>query len=755
MALPAGPESLPADLAARLTELARACRAAMRIVTLYPPSHPSIASALDRLTTAGRQAVATGPLTITVLPDTLQVNGRGLARPDVAVGELASAMHDHLVGTLNLEAALDERAWHAFLSILALSPEQVRAAGGVTVAWMASGGGPLSLREIDYAEVLKERAPSGTDASWERIIANYLENDDRVDLDEKTLAALLDIASDPERLGEFLERLQARSRASGEQDMAPRRSLLQLMHGVINYAAAKVPEDLDRLLHHLAGAAARLSPELMLALMSEPPPPGVDYAGAPPLDLAAELRSRVTDELVARCIATEVQREQGATARLATVFHTLVPDAARGRVLALAGEQVLSAAGAQATDAAHVWSQAFDTLMSYSDTAYVPDAYGQELTLAQGQAIEVERAGADPPERISAWISTMSDEDVRALDQQMILDLLAIEARPEAWAGVLEVATTRIDQLVLVGDLPLAGRLIEALVAVAHAERPPFTSLAADGLSRLVAGPLPHHLLLFLRNADDHETVVAAEMCRVIGPSLIGPLADALGREANPRTVRRLRDVLIGFGPAARAYAADLRQSANPEARRAAVDLLRTLGGEDALPDLRSLLDDTEPQVQRDALRAIVQLGTSDAYATLEQALKSGAPRTRDAIMQALGSLRDERAAPLFVHILTHADHRGSFENAYTSAIAALGRVGADDESVGALRLILHRGEWWAPLRTARLRTAAARALGSMDTAPARKALQEAASAGSGGVRRVARAALAEAASREPVRRAR
>ena len=99
--------------------------------------------------------------------------------------------------------------------------------------------------------------------------------------------------------------------------------------------------------------------------------------------------------------------------------------------------------------------------------------------------------------------------------------------------------------------------------------------------------------------------------------------------------------------------------------------------------------------------------------------------------MQVLGSSRDERAAPLFVYILEHSDHRGALEDVYLSAIEALGKLGGDAESVAALKKVLYRGEWWAPLphrpaargggaRAARLRIADA----------AQQALDEAASDG-------------------------
>ena len=65
---------------------------------------------------------------------------------------------------------------------------------------------------------------------------------------------------------------------------------------------------------------------------------------------------------------------------------------------------------------------------------------------------------------------------------------------------------------------------------------------------------------------------------------------------------------------------------------------------------------------------------------------------------------------------------------------------------MATLKTILERGEWYAPNRTARLRGAAARALRAMGSASAERVLNEAAANGSGGVKRAAKAALAEPA---------
>jgi HEAT repeat protein len=132
-----------------------------------------------------------------------------------------------------------------------------------------------------------------------------------------------------------------------------------------------------------------------------------------------------------------------------------------------------------------------------------------------------------------------------------------------------------------------------------------------------------------------------------------------------------------------------------------------------------------------------------------ERALESGKDHTKEFIKEALGGLRDERAARLFVYILTHTGFSGPLEAAYVSTIESLGRIANDEHSVDALKDILYRGEWYAPGRTTRIRAAAAKALRAMSHPSAENTLNEAASGGPRGVRRAARAALEEPA---PVR---
>jgi len=743
MARAQAPDPMTADAASRLIEFARSCKAAIRVVSMYPPSHPNIQAALARMTTAGASATAGGPMVLGVMPDALLMDGRVLPKPDSAVNELAALLHGHHIGEMTIQGSLTAGAWHLLLSLLATSPEEIRLKGGIMRAWQSAGGGPVEIREIDYAEVLKERAGDG-DSSWSSLIDSCLMGDTRSALDEKALASLLEIARDPDRLGEFMNRLQERARATGQTVEEQRQAVLRLLQNLATFALERFPDDFDQIMTNVATATTRLDADVMLALLAEPPPQaGTSGRVESGIDLGGELRARFNEEQLGAFVAENVTRDRGATGRLAEAFNSLsATDDQRRTALLLAEERVsLSPLGAE-PQFNEFWAETVSKLMSYSDADYVPDEYDRELSSAREMAIELEQVSDDPPDRIAAWLSTVTDNDLRALDQQMLVDLLRLEDRPEAWEAVLELALTRLEQLVLVGDLVLARELLEAIAGVAADPASPFAAQARQAMSNLTTGPLIAHLLLFMRQAPDDQMPVLAGFCQTMGPGLIVPLVSALAKEESRLAVRRVKDVLISFGEAAREPAKTLRDSPNPAVRRAAIEVLRAVGGAAALEDLRSLLADTDPNVQREALRAIIQIGSDEAYAILEEALTAGEPRAREAVMHTLGSISDERAAPLLVHILTHSSSRGAAEPIYISAIDALGRIGAGTRGVETLERLLRRGQWWAPKRTARIREAAARALRACGSPAADAVLDDASSTGSRGVRRAAAEAM-------------
>ena len=741
--------SAPLDAAetARLTEFARACKAAARAVTLYPNGHPTIVSTLGRIVQITSTAELTQPLTIGVLPDGLQLNERAPARIDSAITELAALLHSHLIGELIIHPGGDVESWRTFLLLLGRSPESVRTDGGIARVWTTMAGRHVELREIDYAEVLRERL-GGDSAVWTRVIANCLQGRS-FDLDETGIHELLGIAADSEKLSELMASLERSADGSGDGGGigVNAAAMMRMLRGIVEVVSTNDPDQLEPALKHMAAAAGHCSPAMLLGLIGH-------QSGDQGSQLMQAVVGRMTDTTISRFVSRHIIADGTATDRLAQAFQTLVRDGdEQQRLLALARHDVAESPLGSTDTFGELWNTVAEKLLtSYSDATFVSESYGKELSGARMKAIDVAGASDDPPERISAWLGTIATTALRGLDLMLMIDLLTIEQDEERWRELLTPLVGLIEDLLLVGDFDAASELIAVLVNAGSTGTSSRRQLALTAIDVLLAGSMMRHVTTHLATLDEAQFERVKAMSVSLGEVFVRPLAEALSVEERPRTRERLTSILLAFGSVGRRTIERLKNSQNPAVRRTAIQLMRQFGGDEALPDLTELLDDNEPQVQREAVRAILNIGTDAAYRILEQALAGGTTQSRDAIMQSIGRVRDERATPLFAYILGHIDHRGALAPIYLRAIESLGAL-RDPGGIAPLREALYTGEWWAPRRTGAMRGAAASALARIGTADAFAVLDEAVARGSRGVRSAARAQLSARGIRRPAAR--
>jgi hypothetical protein len=672
-----------------------------------------------------------------VLTDQLLVDGRGAARPDAVLRELAGILHSHLIGEIIVNPGGDADAWRQFLLLVGRPPDSVRSEGGIARAWALAASRHVELREIDYSEVLRERIGSRA-ASWDRLIANCLQGQ-AVDLTDDAVTSLLEALADPAALSELIGTLDAKASESGAGLGPKTAALMRLLQGIVDAVKLRDPQQMESIIPTIAAAFGELSPDMMLALIAEASGSGSGADGT--RGLAQAVMGRLTDGTIATFVARQAVGDHAPIERVAHAFQALVrgPEE-RERLLALAHDEAAQTPFGSTAGFESVWDQVAQKLItSYTDKPFVSDSYAQELSSARTRAIDIEHQHDDPPERVAAWLSTVGTNEVRKLDLTLVLDLLRIEESTERWSTLMRPVVGLLEDLILVGDFEDAEALLAALVEHTRPQSPTDRRQSAIiALDVLVAGPMMRHIVTHLTTMDDGQFERVRRMCVSIGEVLIRPLAEALAAEERPRPRERLTAILIAFGAIGRREVERLKHSPNAAVRRTAVYLLREFGGSEALPELAELLNDNESQVQREAVRAILQIGTEPAYHVLEQALTTGTVRARDNIMQALANLRDDRAAPLFSYILQHIDHRGPLSSIYVRAIEGLGAL-KSPAGIPPLRDALYRGEWWAPRRTAALRDAAAAALARIGTPEAADVLREAATAGPRSVKTVAR----------------
>jgi len=729
-------EVLAARETARLTDFARAFKAAARAVVLYPDAHPAIATTLGRLAQLTSAPHQTAPLRISVTADTLLLGGLPVSRPDPSVTELASLLHSHLIGEITVHQDGDQAAWRNFLVLLGRPGEEVRAEGGIGRLWTTLAGRHVEIREIDYAEVLRERS-AGTAASWQQIIANCLAGD-AFEIPEELLASLIEGVTDSDALNDVIAALDAAAVEAGCGLNARAAALVRLLRGIVSAVHARAPQRTEPVMRDLAMALGRQSPDMMLSLLSQ----GREEDEASSR-VVNSVMSRMPDGTIASFVARHAVGPGAPIERVAQAFQALVIDSDRRERLVTMAHDTAIVSGAEGDAFEESWTTVAGKLLSqYSDEPFVSDNYARELTTVRAQAIQLDQLNDDPPDRLAAWLGTVSTTELRRLDLTLVLDLLRIEQDITKRNTLMTPVVSLVEDLFLVGDFDSA----EAVLAVLRADAddpgsPERQGVASRTVGRLVNTANMRHIVSHLATVDDAQFGRVKAVCVALGETLVRPLAEALSAEERTRTRERLTDILIGFGAVGRREVEQLKTSANPAVRRTAIYLLREFGGSEALPDLTELLDDAEPVVQREAVRAILKIGTDQGYRILEQALASGTPQSREAIMHALGSPRDDRAAPLLVYILEHVDHTGALGWVYARALELLGQL-RDPQSIDALRAALYRGEWWAPRRSASLRRAAAAALARIGSTEAMAALTEATERGSRGVRTAARAQL-------------
>src|SRR5262249_8186470 len=328
------------------------------------------AATLGRIAAITAPASQSGPLTITVLPDALLLDDRPPARADAAIGELAQILHGHQIGQLIVNPGGDVDAWRSFLVLLGRAPDSSRAEGGIARAWTTMAGRHVELREIDYAEVLRERK-TGHSAAWDKVIANCLVGTS-FDLDEEAILELLGIAGDPERLAALMSAVEEAVESSGGIS-AKTAAIMRMLRGIIETVSARDPDKMESVLRNMGTAVSQLTPHMLMGLFNQ----RGDRDEGP--RLMSAVVSRMSDGTIARFVARNIIAEGGtATDRLAEVFQTLVQEEEqRPRLLALAKEDVVASPLGGTEGFENVWTTVAQKLLtSYSDESFVSKEYG-------------------------------------------------------------------------------------------------------------------------------------------------------------------------------------------------------------------------------------------------------------------------------------------------------------------------------------------------------------------------------------------
>ena len=122
-----------------------------RDLAFYPPSHPSLAQALDRACQAllgllTREA----PLTITVARESLQYGKAPLGKDNLVLRQLAADLHTRQIQRILFGPGLGPADVRGFLEMLAMDPKRLMEEGGAARVLKAKGVAELQITELAF-----------------------------------------------------------------------------------------------------------------------------------------------------------------------------------------------------------------------------------------------------------------------------------------------------------------------------------------------------------------------------------------------------------------------------------------------------------------------------------------------------------------------------------------------------------------------------------------------------------------------------
>ncbi|MEW6320806.1 MAG: HEAT repeat domain-containing protein [Acidobacteriota bacterium] len=717
--------------------VARALTIGLRAWSFYPPEHPAVSLAVDRLVTAVHDATRRGVLQLAVTPHTLLIAGRPVESPDMVVAECARQLYERDILQLTFASTPPADALTRLLEVLTLERGERRARGGPQALWSAEGHPSIIVEQIDYQELLEredvDAGPARRDVHWKSIVRSILAG--RRTFSEAEQARLLEIAGDVGAIGELTGDCVASFHTPEGVPLVTTQAatVLAVYRHLSNTVGTLEPDKAGELMQSLAVATCALDPSLGLEVLCHP------GSGSGEEGLIESLRQAFDDHQVAMLLARAMARQGGATGRLAQIVETLAPDDERRRRVLRMADKLLGERDFGATrPLADIRASLEELLLKYDETPFVSAQYRQSMDAAVSRAGDI--AARDLPPELAEWLDTLGHENVRQLSVTLIVDLMRLETGARRAEEIAQDMAAFAQDLVLAGAFGDAARLAEALSASAAAKDGPAPQASIEALRAIGESAALGDAVGAIAELSPPDVAALGSLCHALGGASVRALLRGLPRDGAGAGRDRVMRILTDLGPPALSALAHAADDNRWWVQIAVAEALGRIGGPAAVPPLQGLLRRSDRRVLAAAVGALAQIDDPSAARALHTVLRAAAGEARGTVIGALVGLRDARTVPMLVRILGESDALGKDHAVAIDALKAMAEL-ADDRAVTPIVGVARQRRWLAWGRTRRLRTAAVAALGRIGSEAARRALDDLAATGDWHLRRLARSA--------------
>lgn len=630
---------------------------ARRIWNAYPPGHPQIESAVQKLSASFRSLCQSSTrLQLAVTREGLLLDDEYLDRDNRAVKSVAALLFERGIGVLAVLRAPEPDELHALLSLLVMKREDIFSQGGIEQLWHEAGISSLQIKAIRYdrfsgteQEGLNSELAEDPGSLWERFAK---------------LLAKSELGLGDAEQGEFAPELLAarlnahfshRSGAGSGLSAATLRTFSSLMQrsltaGIGDASADADDENVDQELsgqaNELRAFIAALDPELRRQILNG-------------FCETAQLDAPVSQELF-RFLGSKLLQETYATAEQYAAAPPLLQELLR----ALLPHVTQSLQASDDDDEIRTKMQTL--LQEHACEAYMPDGYIQGLV----DALQNGTVKQLMPEELQPLLQTLTPHFVDSRSSELILQLVFSDPTGATAQELITNLANMCGHFLELGDY---GHVLKVLSQAADPRLPPQLRLAMrdafcrrEFLDEILSG-------LTVWGKPKYDDV--ALLIQVLGRAFIEPLLDRMAEEENMSLRRFMMDRVQSFGEAARPHLLARLSDQRWYVLRNILLMLRSVATSDDVEQLRPLLRNSNQRVRQEALKLLLCLGDPVAQRQLLRDIDSTDRETQlNAISMADRTSPPEMARKLLI-LLTTGGFSAVECELKSAAVQALGEM--------------------------------------------------------------------------------
>ena len=722
-----------ADTTRLTVAFARAMTVGLRSWGFYPPEHPAVAMAVERLVAASRDACAGGMLQVAVTPRALLLDGLPLESSDQAAIECAELLHDRDILQITLATAPNDATIRALLAVLSLDRETRRARGGPAAIWAEQEQLEIVLEQIDYQELLErevDEGPARRDATWKSIVRSII-------LGQTTFTAaeqerLLEISRDVGAVGELCKDAREPFCMPDGSPMLTTQAatVLAVYRHIAKTVTALEPERIKEVMDSLALSANSLEPTTALELLLQ------EEQANEGIPIIAALKQSFDDQQVALLLARALASPGHATNRLAKVLDTLAPDEQRKkRVLTLARKLISERDFGSKRPIDDIRKSLDELLLQYDESTFVSQDYRASMDQAGARAADLAARGL--PEEMPQWLETLGADSIRRLSGQLLIDLLRNETIAARAAELARDMSAFVEELLLAGAFGEGRPVVDELAAAARRKPAVAADACLKAMDAVATSKALTEAVSSISDLTDSELTAFEQLVLALGAPTVPALIQACQREHAGSTTDRVMAILSRLGPAAIPGISAAIDAAPWFVHRDLARVLGTIGGAGAVPPLQGLLRRNDARVLQTAVAALSSIRDAAAERALYTVLRASTGEARTAVITALVGLKDARVVPMLARVLQDADPFGEERPMILDTLAALSTM-RDDRALSQIAALTRHRRWTAWGKTTQMRSAALDALSKIGTPKARDTISDLARNGDFFLRRLA-----------------